>query len=164
MKKYRYKKSAFIAEFVVTSVFVAGLLVLLFFIEKNLVMKCSIFSVALIIIVFNKQKDIMLKRCVTLEKTSIMFSSFWLSHESTGSYKTDLSNITHIYSSWLPFIGVFGVKIRTTEYVNPFTVNFCFENHKDFYFELCKAVKKKNENVYIDKRLQKFIKEKEEMK
>ena len=121
------------------------------------VIECAIVFAFLVLFGTYKNKKIWLNKKVILDDRSVKFFSVYNSPHTVGDCVFDFSQVTDITSLWLPFIGIYGVKIRTAEYVNPFKVNYCFENYKDFCVEICKSTIKENKNVYIDKRLSVYV-------
>ncbi len=159
METYKFKRNLFWLELLPGALILSAILLFWYALSQKIapIIDSAFVSIFLMIFWIYKNRKKYLEKKVILDKTQVTFCSYPISPNEIGVCTFDLSQITEIKSLYFPILGIYGVRIKTNGYINPFKVNFFFENHKQFYLNICNYTKKSNENVFIDKRLEKWI-------
>ena len=159
--KYRYSILAFICNTVLVGAVVMLLLYLfgvLINADKEKIIKvfiiCPAFYAAVMIGYSSEYTD----RYVELYDNYIRFNSFRFKRvRNTVSFNIKYEDVISIKTKSFPIIGLCAVKIKAKNFPHEITLSICFCKHKELYREICQNVVEYNEDINIDKSLQKLI-------
>ncbi|MBQ3604310.1 MAG: hypothetical protein IJA02_10750 [Clostridia bacterium] len=159
--RYKYSKIAFVCCLIFTALIVMTILFTLgFFIDvekkqfNNVILLVSAFLISCAFMYggeyFNKY--------ITLSDEQMFFNSFRFKGKIHPiSFNVKYVDVWSVTSRTLPLLGIWAIKIKAKNLPHEITISFCFQKHRKLYSCLCALIKERNDTVYIDSHLEKFI-------
>ncbi|MBQ2974740.1 MAG: hypothetical protein IJE19_10325 [Clostridia bacterium] len=101
-----------------------------------------------------------LKKYVLIKDDHVYFNLFKfkkIKFMKNTSFGIRYEDIIGIESNFLPFWGLYSIKINAKNLPEKIKISFCFRKHKKLYVEIIKRAKAVNPDVYIDSKLEEYL-------
>ncbi len=162
--KYYYKKSSYFVQWAFLVLFNALLIAISYFTgtsEKTMI-KLIFGSCGLLLVFFSRYTGEYMNKYVELQHESIRFNSFILKNAGKTrsiSYTIRYEDVISIECRTFPVIGLWAIYVNGKNLPSKVPITLSFQKHKELCNDLCKKVKERNPNAYIDSRLAKYCEE-----
>jgi len=158
--KFKYRKLAFILEWLFVVIFVSLMASIGFFIDiSDATLKKGFWgSIGLCLTLACIYSGEYLNRYVEFHNEYVQFNSFRFKRiKNALSINVRYESFYSLEAKAFPLFGVWGIRIKANGIPHPITVSFCFSKHKKLYRMLCTQIKQHNPQVYVDEKLIKYI-------